>query len=105
MVQASSRQVSTPFVDKTLVSLYLEGMISPEQCRAARGWLAWTQAELATHAGVALSTVRDFEKGRHFPQSANLNAIKVALERQGVRMTYGDAGTPRGIALAKENPA
>src|SRR3546814_4394076 len=40
-------------------------ILFPEQCRAARGLLNWTQAEPATFAGISRSTVRDFEGERH----------------------------------------
>ena len=35
--------------------------MTPEQCRAARGWLNWTQVELAEKGKVGLSTVMAFE--------------------------------------------
>ena len=38
--------------------------LTPEQCRAARAWLDWSQNDLADAANISLSTVRDFEKGR-----------------------------------------
>ena len=41
--------------------------MSPEQVRAARNWLAWTQAELAERANVGLSTVKDYEGGKRTP--------------------------------------
>lgn len=44
----------------------------------------WGQQELASAAGVSLSTVRDFEKGRRVPIAATLAAMKVALEAQGI---------------------
>jgi hypothetical protein len=34
-----------------------------EQGRVARGWLGWSQRQLAERAGVALNTVYEFEKG------------------------------------------
>ena len=58
--------------------------MTPEQSRAARGWLDWSQAKLAKTAGVAISTVRDFEKGRRAPISNNLNAMRGALEAAGI---------------------
>lgn len=36
-------------------------MITSAQCRAARSWLKWTQAELARRAEVGLSAVKNFE--------------------------------------------
>jgi len=42
--------------------------ISPAQCRAARALLDWKQETLATKAGVALKTVRDFENERRVPR-------------------------------------
>ena len=63
-------------------------MISPEQSRAARGWLDWSQEELAKRANVSLSTVRDFEKARRVPIRNNLGAIQRALEMAGVQLVF-----------------
>jgi transcriptional regulator with XRE-family HTH domain len=59
-------------------------ILSPEQCRAARGLLAWSQDQLANRAGVGNSTVRDFEKGRRVPTTDNLALVRNALEAAGV---------------------
>lgn len=72
-------------------------MLTPEQSRAARGLLDWSQQQLADAAQVGLSTVRDFEKGRRTPVSANLIAIRSALEAAGVDLLpagpyQGDGG-------------
>lgn len=58
--------------------------MSPEQVRAARNWLAWTQAELAERAKVGLSTVKDYESGKRTPIANNLEAIQRALEAGGI---------------------
>ena len=76
-------------------------MISPEQSRAARGWLDWSQEDLAKRANVSLSTVRDFEKGRRVPIRNNLEAMQRALEAAGVALVHGDAGEPLGVTLAR----
>ena len=77
-------------------------MITPEQSRAARGWLDWTQAELAKRANVGLSTVKDFEAGRRMPIRNNLDAMRLALEIAGVSLVFrGDV--PFGIQMTLSN--
>jgi transcriptional regulator with XRE-family HTH domain len=71
-------------------------MLSPEQCRAARAWLDWSQEELAQRAKVALSTVRDFEKERREPIANNIDAMQQALERGGMLFSSEALG-PAGI--------
>ncbi len=72
--------------------------MSPEQCRAARGWLGWTQQELARRAGVGLSTVRDFENGDRTPIPNNLAAIRRAIEDAGIELVFSeDSGAAAGI--------
>mgnify|MGYP001597122864 CR=1 FL=1 len=68
--------------------------MSPEQVRAARNWLAWTQAELATRAKVGLSTVKDYEGGKRTPIANNLEAIQRALEKGGMRFTADSVSGP-----------
>ncbi|MBK9032173.1 MAG: helix-turn-helix domain-containing protein [Myxococcales bacterium] len=48
--------------------------------RAARALLAWSQKELAKEAGVAVSTVADFERGQRTPVPNNAMALRRALE-------------------------
>lgn len=61
--------------------------MSPEQVRAARNWLAWTQAELAERAKVGLSTLKDYESGKRTPIANNIEAIRTALEKAGMKFT------------------
>jgi transcriptional regulator with XRE-family HTH domain len=60
--------------------------------------LDWSQADLAARANVSPSTVRDFEKGRHAPIAATLNAMRRAIEAAGVRLVFDDGGEAVGIA-------
>jgi transcriptional regulator with XRE-family HTH domain len=73
--------------------------MSPEQARAARSWLGWTQAELAERARVGLSTVKDYEGGKRAPIANNLEAIQRALEEAGMKFTA--AGISGPIKAAK----
>jgi DNA-binding transcriptional regulator YiaG len=74
--------------------------MSPEQCRAARGWLDLSQSDLASAANVSLSTVRDFEKGRRVPIPNNLKAMEAVLEARGIAFVDGET---QGITFTKAN--
>lgn len=71
-----------------------------EQSRAARGWLDWSQDDLAKRANVSLSTVCDFEKGRRLPIKNNLDAMRLAFEAEGVRLLHAEGGSPVGLEVA-----
>ncbi|TIL50479.1 MAG: helix-turn-helix transcriptional regulator [Mesorhizobium sp.] len=58
--------------------------MTPEQCRAARALLAWSQQQLADSAKVGIVTVRHFEAGSSEPRSATLQVLCLALEAAGV---------------------
>jgi DNA-binding XRE family transcriptional regulator len=61
--------------------------ITPAQCRAARGLVELTQAELAEAAEVSLKTFRDFEAGRDQHNRSQVEAIRAALEAAGIEFT------------------
>lgn len=77
-------------------------MLSPEQCRAARAWLGWSQAELSERAKVGQSTLKDFETGKRVPIRNNLQALRSALEGAGIGLTFDEAGRPHGITARAE---
>jgi ribosome-binding protein aMBF1 (putative translation factor) len=74
--------------------------MTPEQSRAARGWLDWSQQDLAERANVSLSTVRDFEKKRRSPIKNNIDAMRRAFEEQGISLTFAESGEANGIAAS-----
>jgi transcriptional regulator with XRE-family HTH domain len=59
-------------------------MITPGQCRAARGLLDWSQQQLAKIAGVGLVTVHQLENGSSKPRKATLEVIRLAFEASGI---------------------
>jgi transcriptional regulator with XRE-family HTH domain len=75
-------------------------MISPAQCRAARGLLQWSQQQLADAAKVGVVTVRQFENGGAEPRRATLEVISRALEAAGVEFIPENGGGA-GVRLAK----
>lgn len=60
--------------------------LAPEQCRAARGLLNWTQEHLAERAGVSRSTVRDFERHRHLLHRGTESMLVRTLQEAGVML-------------------
>ncbi|MGH8507082.1 MAG: HNH endonuclease [Stenotrophobium sp.] len=63
--------------------------LTADQVRSARSLLKWSQLQLAESAGVAISTIADFERGERTPIPNNLTAIRDALERAGARFLPG----------------
>ncbi|KQZ96511.1 transcriptional regulator [Mesorhizobium sp. Root157] len=70
----------------------------PEQCRAARGLLNWTQEQLACLAGVSRSTIKDFECHRHALHRASEDLLVKALEEGGVLLLAAETEGP-GVRL------
>lgn len=53
--------------------------MNPDQCRAARALLGWSQKELARLTGVSAATIRNFENGQRALMPANAAAIESAF--------------------------
>ena len=79
-------------------------IMSPAQCRAGRALLEITQTQLATSAGLGLSTVVDFEKERREVSPESVEAIRRALVRAGVEFIDENGGGP-GVRLRKLHAA
>ena len=73
--------------------------LAPEQCRAARGLLNWSQSNTAGIAKVARATLAEFELGRRTPYDRTLDDIQSALEAAGSEFTNGDQP---GVRLRKQ---
>jgi transcriptional regulator with XRE-family HTH domain len=58
--------------------------ISPAQCRAARGLLRWSQAELQARSKVTKPTIANFELETRQPYERTLDAIQGAFEKAGI---------------------
>lgn len=72
--------------------------MTPAQCRAARALLRLHQAELAKVAGVAASTLIDFEAETRTPRGSTIDALRRALEAAGV-VFIGENGGGAGVRL------
>jgi transcriptional regulator with XRE-family HTH domain len=85
---------------ESLIFVTLPIMVTPAQCRAARGLLGWNQQELARQAGVGIVTVHQLETGVSQPRRATLDVIRRALESAGVEFIDENGGGP-GVRLRK----
>jgi transcriptional regulator with XRE-family HTH domain len=74
--------------------------LHPEQCRAARGLLNWTQEQLAAASGVSRSTIKDFECHRHALHRATEILLVSALEKGGVQLLSAGNRGP-GVCLKR----
>lgn len=54
------------------------------QCRAARGLLGWSQAQLSAASHVSPASIANFESGKRKPIANNLAALQSALEQAGI---------------------
>ncbi|GES49022.1 helix-turn-helix domain-containing protein [Rhizobium sp. AG207R] len=82
-------------------------ILTPALCRAARGFLDWTQTDLADRSGVSRSTIRDYEGNRHSLHRATEAQLRLALETGGIAF-FRIEGHEIGIctkALVAEAPA
>lgn len=76
-------------------------MITPEQCRAARGLLDWTQQVLADKAQIGVVTLRQFESGANLPRRATLQVIERALAEAGIHLIRADDHAGAGVRFRK----
>jgi transcriptional regulator with XRE-family HTH domain len=67
-------------------------MITPEQCRAGRALLNWSQQDLADHAAVGIVTVHQLEAEISRPRRSTLDVIRRALEVAGVEFIDENGG-------------
>lgn len=72
-------------------------LINANQVRAARGWLGWTQQDLADKAGISKTSIATFERGESVAYDDTLAAIQGAFEAVGVTFLFDGA---KGVGIA-----
>lgn len=85
------------------VSTSSVSVMTPEQSRAARAWLGWSQSDLAKRANISLSTVRDYETGQRNPIPNNVIAMRRAIEEGGMTLLFDEGGEAVGIARVRSS--
>jgi transcriptional regulator with XRE-family HTH domain len=71
--------------------------MAPEQSRAARAWLGWSQGELAKRSNVSVNTVRNFERGQKPLHFNSIAAMRQAIEVAGIQLLFNENGVAAGI--------
>lgn len=74
-------------------------MLRPEQCRAARAILGWSQSDLAEASLVGRRTIAHFENGSSHVNERTLRDIKSALEEAGIVFIDPNGGGGAGVRL------
>lgn len=78
-------------------------VITPGQCRAARGVLNLSQADLAALSNVSKPTITDFERGIRQPYKRTLRDLRAALEAKGVAF-FREEGGRVGVSFQEPGP-
>jgi hypothetical protein len=76
-------------------------LLSPAGCREARRQLRWSQQHLAAESGLCISSVVNFELGKHRLRPRNLAAISAVFEAVGCHVV-GDRVFLRPLRQAAE---
>ncbi|MCG8506256.1 MAG: helix-turn-helix domain-containing protein [Sphingomonadales bacterium] len=67
-------------------------MLTPAQCRAARGLLKWTQQDLADRSEIGLSTIKKLELEVTTPHKSTLKILRQTFEAHGVAFLDENGG-------------
>lgn len=81
----------------------MDAVLTPATCRAARGLLDWSQQDLADRAGVGITAVRTFERGKSSPMAQNLAALARSIEAGGVEFIDPNGGGA-GVRMREPSP-
>ncbi len=78
-------------------------MIKPEQSRAARGLLGWSQETLAKEVGVSTVSINNFERGHTDFKQETLKSLAAAFERHDIEFPdeYGVRRRTENVQIIK----
>jgi DNA-binding transcriptional regulator YiaG len=66
--------------------------MTPDQCRAARAMLNWSQDKLAELAHISVITVRTFEGGKSKPQPSTMHLMRQTFVEAGIEFIPDNGG-------------
>ena len=76
-----------------------QSLMFPNQCRAARGLLKWTQPRLAQESGVGLSTINRYENETRPPRKTAVIRLQSTFERAGLIFLFADPAGGIGVRI------
>jgi hypothetical protein len=79
-----------------------DGLIRPEQLKAARALLVWSPLKLAIESDVGKRVITDFEDHGRELRPATLDLLKRALEAAGV--VFSSSGDPSAAPVDELQP-
>jgi transcriptional regulator with XRE-family HTH domain len=71
-------------------------LVCAAQVRAARGWLNWSQDDLAARSGVSLKSIARYEAERSVPYDKTLAKLRTTFEQAGVTFLF-DGTIGKGV--------
>jgi transcriptional regulator with XRE-family HTH domain len=78
------QQFRINFVSIDRVVVFNKMTMTPDQLRAGRALLHWTQGKLSEASGVSRGTLADFESGKRVPFYRTVDDLRRTLESAGV---------------------
>jgi predicted transcriptional regulator len=75
-------------------------MFTPDQLRAARALLNWSQDDLASAAGVAVMMIKNYERHLSDPRLSSMTKLKATLEGAGVVFIDATDSSGAGVRWA-----
>lgn len=88
-------------VDDLLITAMFVRELEPEQIKAARAMLGWSQEELASRIAVARRALIDYEKGLSILKEDTLAKCRLVLEEAGITFIATDSGAV-GVLLSED---
>ena len=74
--------------------------MTPDQCRAARALLRWSQALLGKYGHLSAGSVRHYESGRRPLNGRHIPLMQAAMEAAGIEFIPPQRGKGPGVRFA-----
>ena len=80
-------------------------MFTPDQLRAARALLNWSQDDLASAAEVAVMMIKNYERRLSDPRLSSMTKLKQTLEQAGIEFIDSTEKSGPGVRWSSPSDA